>query len=324
MAPLLIDAEGRAAYTPWSHRDMATLVARLPTLTAGASAWIRRFETETSGDLLTLGDIRAIIGRAHSARRIIELETLTKTEALPDNTPFDAYRNLFWESLRALFPTDAGRVGISGLTIKPEESIFQYIERAEGLWTDNNDCPPHSSKLATQTFQRAIIQGLPPTVQRRLKTVVALHSKPWTEWVDHLDHHHRLEEDKRLEKDDDYEELKKQLVRMQIKEQAEKSQQPQYQNQGHRGGRGGRGRGGPQTSPWTCFHCGQQGHWIRNCPLQRRDQHQMGSPPQPQYPPHSSREARRNHPYPQEHYQQPVPKMGQPQIRVDSGVRSKH
>ncbi|CAL8270177.1 unnamed protein product [Gadus morhua 'NCC'] len=53
----------------------------------------QRFETETPGDLLTLGDIRAIIGRAHSARRIIELETLTKTEALPDNTPFDAYRN---------------------------------------------------------------------------------------------------------------------------------------------------------------------------------------------------------------------------------------
>ncbi|CAL8348702.1 unnamed protein product [Boreogadus saida] len=146
----------------------------------------------------------------------------TKTEALPDNTPFDAYRNLFWESLRELFPADAGRVGISGLTIKPEESVFQYIERAEGLWTDNND--PHSSKLATQTFQRAIIQGLPPTVQRRLRTVVSLHSKPWTEWVDHLDHHYRLEEDKRHEKDDDYEELKKQLVRMQIKEQAEKSQ----------------------------------------------------------------------------------------------------
>ena len=50
VAPLLIDAEGRAAYTPWGQRDMATLAFHLPPLPVGASAWIRRFET--SGDLL--------------------------------------------------------------------------------------------------------------------------------------------------------------------------------------------------------------------------------------------------------------------------------
>ena len=89
---------------------------------------------------------------------------------------------------------------------------------------DNNDCHPHNSKLATQTFQLALIQGLPTGVQKGLKTVVALNCKPWQVWVDHLDHHLRLKE-RRLEKEDDFEELKKQLLRMQEKEQEEKSKQ---------------------------------------------------------------------------------------------------
>ncbi|CAL8384627.1 unnamed protein product [Gadus morhua 'NCC'] len=34
------------------HRDMVTLASQLPPLTEGASAWIRKFETGTSGDVL--------------------------------------------------------------------------------------------------------------------------------------------------------------------------------------------------------------------------------------------------------------------------------
>ena len=77
MAPLLTDGAGREAYTPWGHRDMTTLANHLPPLTAGASAWIRKFETETIGDVLALGDIRAIIGRTQGIKQSVELERLT-------------------------------------------------------------------------------------------------------------------------------------------------------------------------------------------------------------------------------------------------------
>ena len=76
MAPLLTDGAGREAYTPWGHRDMTTLANHLPPFTAGASAWIRKFETETIGDVVALGDIRAIIGRTQGIRQSVELERL--------------------------------------------------------------------------------------------------------------------------------------------------------------------------------------------------------------------------------------------------------
>ncbi|KAK0150625.1 hypothetical protein N1851_008262 [Merluccius polli] len=127
MAPLLTDGVGRAVYTPWGHRDMTTLANSLPPLSAGAGAWIRKFETETSGDNLGIGDVRAIIGRAHGARQTIELERMAGTTNLADRTPLDAYRNHLWICLRELFPANTKKAGISNIHIKPEENIYQYI-----------------------------------------------------------------------------------------------------------------------------------------------------------------------------------------------------
>ena len=74
-------------------------------------------------------------------------------------------------------------------------------------------------------------------------------------------------------------------------------QQPQYRTSGYRG-RGGRGRGGSTLPHYTeCFYCGQQGHWVWQCPNwpsrssppqqpQPQNPH-LGPPPPgaPMYPP---------------------------------------
>ncbi|KAK0139104.1 hypothetical protein N1851_024331 [Merluccius polli] len=221
MAPLLTDGAGREAYTPWGHRDMATLADRLPTLTAGALAWIRKFKAETAGDVLALGDIRAIIGRSHGTRQIIELERLTETANLVDRTSFDRYQNLFWGCLRELFPANTKKAGISNLHIKPEENIYQYIQRAEDLWLDRNDGRASDSKLALQMFQQALIQGLKPAVQKLLKLVASLDYMSWEQWVEQLVHHYHLDQEKQEEKGDEYEELRIQFMKMKIKEQAD-------------------------------------------------------------------------------------------------------
>ncbi|CAL8389481.1 unnamed protein product [Boreogadus saida] len=44
MASLMADASERETYSPWGHRDRAALAIRLPLLTAGAAAWIRKIE----------------------------------------------------------------------------------------------------------------------------------------------------------------------------------------------------------------------------------------------------------------------------------------
>ena len=221
MAPLLTDGAGREAYTPWGHRDMTTLANHLPPLTAGASAWIRKFETQTIGDVLALGDIRAIIGRTQGIRQFVELERLTKTANLVDRTPFDRYWNLFWGCLRELFPANRKKAGISNLRMKPEENVYQYIQRAEDLWVDRNDQTPYYNDLAIQTFQRELIQGLKPAVQKTLKLVASLDYMPWDQWVEQLVHHYYLDQDKEEDKGNELEELRIQLVKMKIKEQAD-------------------------------------------------------------------------------------------------------
>ncbi|XP_059901889.1 uncharacterized protein LOC132453039 [Gadus macrocephalus] len=217
MAARPTDVEGRDSYTPWGHRrDMVGLAARLPRLTDGAAAWIREFEKESSGVVLGLGDVRAMLDRAQA----FELEKLTRTAELPDRTFFNPYRNLFWERLRELFP--AVTVGISGVSIKPGESISEYIDRARGLWAECNDCYAHSWP-AVEIFKIQLLQGLPAEVRKALETVVALSAKPWEEWKEHLVHHYCLDLERRVAMDDELKELKRQLMRLQIKKLEEKS-----------------------------------------------------------------------------------------------------
>ncbi|KAK0136685.1 hypothetical protein N1851_027132 [Merluccius polli] len=200
MAPLLTDGAGREMYTPWGHRDMHTLANSLPPLTAGAQAWVRKFEMETSGDNLALGDVRAIISRTYGPRRTNELERMAGTTNLADRTPLDPYRNHLWDCLRELFPGDMKKAGISNIHIKPEENIYQYIQRAEDLWVDRNDERPSDSRIGLQTFQEALIKGLTPAVQKTLKMVASLDYMKWDRWVEQLVHHYHLDQERRGEK----------------------------------------------------------------------------------------------------------------------------
>ncbi|CAL8394691.1 unnamed protein product [Boreogadus saida] len=71
IAPLMTDAWDRETFSGYGHRERLTLSYRLPTITAGAVAWIRAFEEETAGDVLAMGDVRALIGRAHGSDKRI-------------------------------------------------------------------------------------------------------------------------------------------------------------------------------------------------------------------------------------------------------------
>ena len=199
----------------------------MPSITAGAPAWIRTFEEETSGDVLAIGDVRAILGKAHGSDKTIELERMTHTTHVPDKAPFDIYRNAFWDNLKRQYPPDLSAVGIQGLAIKPEETIHDYVRRAEILWADKNDCSPYESSLANNTFRKAVLSGLPPEAQTGLETVVGLCVKPKAEWMEHLIHHLNLSKKKRAKKDHDggLEEIFKQMCRVNIEKDVEMTRQ---------------------------------------------------------------------------------------------------
>ena len=86
---------------------------------------------------------------------------------------------------------------------------------------DRNDQTLYYSDLAIQTFQWELIQGLKPAVQKTLKLVASLDYMPWDQWVEQLVHHYYLDQDKEEEKGNELEELRIQLVKMKIKEQAD-------------------------------------------------------------------------------------------------------
>ena len=227
MAPLMTDAWDRKIFSCWGHRERHVLARRLPSITAGAPAWIRTFEEETSGDVLAIGGVRAILGKAHGSDKTIELERMTHTTHVPDKAPFDIYRNAFWDNLKRQYPPDLSAVGIQGLAIKPEETIHDYVRRAEILWADKNDCSPYESSLANNTFRKAVLSGLPPEAQTGLETVVGLCVKPKAEWMEHLIHHLNLSKKKQAKKDHDggLREIFKQMCRVNIEKDVEMTRQ---------------------------------------------------------------------------------------------------
>lgn len=59
--PLLgIAPTGQFVYNPFSHCNTKGLIAKLPPLTGGASAWISALKDNTAGEIHALGDICAM------------------------------------------------------------------------------------------------------------------------------------------------------------------------------------------------------------------------------------------------------------------------
>ena len=70
--PILIKGtEGQ--YVPWASQDLEGLVTRLPNIHEGAGKWIRVFEEETMGKLLSVGDIKALLAKIIGGSKMEEI-----------------------------------------------------------------------------------------------------------------------------------------------------------------------------------------------------------------------------------------------------------
>lgn len=58
--PLGTAPTGQFVYNPFSHCSTKGLIAKLPPLTGGASAWISALKDNTAGEMYALGDICAM------------------------------------------------------------------------------------------------------------------------------------------------------------------------------------------------------------------------------------------------------------------------
>ncbi|KAK3506561.1 hypothetical protein QTP70_009478 [Hemibagrus guttatus] len=118
------------AYVPWSFLDLTGLIGRLPSICEGAQKWITRFEEQTMGQMLALGDIKAILSQSLGKAKMIEIfqNVNLKKEAegqIYDPRSFGPHRNSIWHSLRDSYPTRADPGRVEKIKMEEDESVAE-------------------------------------------------------------------------------------------------------------------------------------------------------------------------------------------------------
>ena len=217
MYPLMDTPAGRAMYVPWTHRDLKGVVEDLPPIKQGAGKWIRNLERLTTADRLTMGDIRAVLMRGEGPRAVNDVENVARTTREPDDSPFDPYRPIWWEALMGLYPPQNSAACMTGLKRKPSESAGEYLTRATERWKDGFGTRPGASAATEAMFRIAVETGLCTKTREGLKTVIGLGRMNAMDWEEAITHHVNLEQDREDEDVKKDRDLKKRLLRMDVK-----------------------------------------------------------------------------------------------------------
>ena len=217
MYPLIDSSHGPAVYTPWTHRDLKGLMDDLPPIKDGAGKWIRTFERKTTADRLTVGDVRAVLMQGAGPRTVRDVDAVAGTTRQPDNSPFDPFRPGWWDSLRDLYPTQNSGACMSGLTRKRGETAGEYLTRANDVWRDGFGTHPGANEATEAVFRTAIVNGLSPKTRESLDAVIGLGEMDRRTWEQAIVHHVTREVKKETEDDKEELELKRRLLRMDVK-----------------------------------------------------------------------------------------------------------
>ncbi|XP_056618335.1 uncharacterized protein LOC130432826 [Triplophysa dalaica] len=223
--PILIKG-AQAQYVPWASQDLDGLVARLPNLDEGAGKWIRMLEEETTGKLLALGDIKALLAKCVGSSKLNELLRAAHIRAIDipdlDGHPFDRYRRDIWQGLRDEFPNRIDPRALKGEQMGEEENPATYIQKQLRKWKQELERDPEEDLLMTTLFRNAVVDAMPPLVKTKLEDVVGLNSKSHKEFCDHVTHAVRQYRSNELKLRNQEKELQRKLVQLQLEELARK------------------------------------------------------------------------------------------------------
>ncbi len=163
--PILIK-QGHAQYIPWAGQDLDTLVSRLPDIHEGAGKWIRTFEEETTGKLLALGDIKALLAKCLGASKmndILKQSSLLQAVDRPqaDGVSFDKHRRDIWLTLRTEYPMQTDPGFLKGEPMEETENPTTYIQKQLRRWKEELERDPERDKVLTALFRTAIWKPCP-------------------------------------------------------------------------------------------------------------------------------------------------------------------
>ncbi|KAL0147589.1 hypothetical protein M9458_057095 [Cirrhinus mrigala] len=229
--PILIK-QGHAQYIPWASQDLDTLVSRLPDIHEGAGKWIRTFEEETTGKLLALGDIKALLAKCLGASKMNDvlkqsglLQAVDRPQA--DGVSFDKHRRDIWKTLRAEYPMQTDPGFLKGEPMGEAENPTTYIQRQLRRWKEELERDPEQDKVLTALFRTAIVEAMPAAVKAKLEDVVGLNSKSHKEFRDHVVHAVEQYRKQELKIKNQEKELQRKLTQLQLEELINKKKKVQ-------------------------------------------------------------------------------------------------
>ena len=211
-------------YEPWKMRDMLLLKDQLPPLRDGGAPWLRAFERLTQGMDLAMGDLRAIVAACSSQGDMERIDLQANTGLIRDSQPFGPQRRKWGDALRDVFPLGQTNDMLLQFEPTPAETPEEFLKRTKDLWTDHTGQHPANDKSQV-LFKLAVIKGLPGPVQDKLADVPGLDAMGLAQWEVQIRHYLRRHQQTIKKKEEDSLDLKHRLVKMQLREVEDKTNQ---------------------------------------------------------------------------------------------------
>ncbi|XP_076837405.1 ubiquinone biosynthesis O-methyltransferase, mitochondrial isoform X1 [Brachyhypopomus gauderio] len=183
-------------YAPWTHRDLHTMIDKLPNPKKGIQYFLSKFEQYTAGDMLGLGDIRTLFKAMGVLSMLSTAEKAAGTEHLADEAPFGRIRSALWGQLRLQNQDTFDTAALSGVKPKEDEDPMSYLDRCKEIWQAKTGVRYDKSIPVRAMYRTAVVASLSEGVQTKLKDVVALDQKEDSEWEAAITHHMKREAEK--------------------------------------------------------------------------------------------------------------------------------
>ena len=160
--------------------------------TLNAAKWIRTFEELTVGNLMAVGDLKALLARVLGLSKLESVPRnggLDVMDVMHDGITLDCYRAAMWTTLRREFPTHIDHKNMRGLPINDTENPASYLQAQVDRWRMETDEDPEIHPVFSVMFRNSVIEILPSPIKVKLDDVVGLvTNKSHRDFCDHVVH----------------------------------------------------------------------------------------------------------------------------------------
>ncbi|MGL5955106.1 MAG: hypothetical protein ACRC0X_00650, partial [Brevinema sp.] len=155
--PLIVRGQ-EERYVPWTFMDVTGLISRLPNICDGAQKWITRFEEQTAGYQLAVGDVKAILSQTLGKARTVEIlrevdRGIEAEDSREDARPLGPRRNALWNTLRKMYPTKADPGRVEQLKLEDGVSVTEFIQKLQNVWGEEMGSKWNASATTVTLFR---------------------------------------------------------------------------------------------------------------------------------------------------------------------------